>query len=427
MERLAGIGVTPADSEDERLNKRTLTLVAVAISLLSFVWVFTYLALGLLLSAVIPLGYQIASVVSLIVFARTKRFHGLRTSQLFLMTFFPFLLMWSLGGFANSSAVAIWAFTTPILAFLFGARAWPWLASLIALIAFSGVIDGYLAANAPDIPQTVITIMFVLNFTGSAFTVFLALAYFTRERARDRAALAEQHRLLQAEQARSERLLHNILPEPIAARLGAGEGVIADGAADVTVLFADIVGFTPISERLAPARVVALLNQVFSAFDDLADRWELEKIKTIGDAYMVVGGLPVPRPDHTEAVAAMALAMLETISSLTNVPEQLNLRIGIDRGPVVAGVIGKRKFSYDLWGDTVNTASRMESHGEPGRIHVTEHVYDRLREHYRFAPRRNVPIKGKGTMSTYYLEGPRIGDLNDAGGDGGRGTPVRRP
>lgn len=416
-ERLVNMGLAPADSEDERLNKRTLTRVAMTISLVATIWVFTYLMLGLIVSALIPLVYQAAAVVSLTIFARTKRFPGLRTSQLSLMTLFPFLLMWSLGGFANSSAVAIWAFVTPILAFLFGAREWPWLTGLITLTVFSGLIDGYLVANAPAIPQSVITLMFVLNFSGSAFMVFLALAFFTRERERNRAALAEQHRLLQAEKARSERLLNNILPEPIAVRLRRGETVIADAAADVTVLFADIVGFTPISEGLAPERVVALLNQVFSTFDDLADQWQLEKIKTIGDAYMVVGGLPTPRPDHTEAVAAMALAMQHAIASVPDRGEGLSLRIGIDRGPVVAGVIGKRKFSYDLWGDTVNTASRMESQGEPGRIQVTERVHARLRDHFEFEPRLDVVIKGKGTMSTYFLEGPKIGNLTDAEGE----------
>jgi class 3 adenylate cyclase len=175
-------------------------------------------------------------------------------------------------------------------------------------------------------------------------------------------------RALQLEQERSERLLLNVLPAPIAARLKAGELVIADAFPDVTVLFADIVDFTRRSQRIGPAQVVAVLNELFSAFDELAQRHGLEKIKTIGDAYMVAGGLPNPQPDHAEAIAEMALAIRDEVARRTDPSGQpLQVRIGIDTGPVEAGVIGTSKFSYDLWGDTVNTASRMESHGVPGK------------------------------------------------------------
>jgi class 3 adenylate cyclase len=213
-------------------------------------------------------------------------------------------------------------------------------------------------------------------------------------------------RALQLEQERSERLLLNVLPAPIAARLKAGEAVIADAFPEVTVLFADLVDFTRRSQRIGPAQVVATLNELFSAFDRLAQRHGLEKIKTIGDAYMVAGGLPDPRPDHAEAIAEMALAIREEVARRTDPSGQpLQLRIGIDTGPVEAGVLGTSKFSYDLWGDTVNTASRMESHGVAGCIQVTERTYQRLRDGYRFQRRGPIPVRGMGEMVTWFLVG----------------------
>jgi class 3 adenylate cyclase len=211
---------------------------------------------------------------------------------------------------------------------------------------------------------------------------------------------------LDVERQRSERLLLNVLPASIAARLKQSQGVIADGFSDVTVLFADIVNFTPLSEGITPEGVVQLLDELFSGFDQLAQRHGLEKIKTIGDAYMVVGGLPDSRPDHAEAVAEMALAMREEVARRVGpTGRPLQVRIGIDTGPVVAGVIGRSKFSYDLWGDTVNTASRMESQGLPGCIQVTERTYQRLRNRYRFEQRGPIQVRGKTTMVTYLLLG----------------------
>jgi class 3 adenylate cyclase len=227
-------------------------------------------------------------------------------------------------------------------------------------------------------------------------TTYVLLQYFVR--ARDR------------EQAKSERLLLNVLPAPVAARLKQREGIIADAYEDVTVLFADIVGFTPLSERLAAPDLVELLDRVFARWDQLAARHGVEKIKTIGDAYMVAGGIPTPRQDHAEAIAEMALAMQAEAARLTvETGLPLQVRIGIATGPVVAGVIGRAKFIYDLWGDIVNTASRMESHAQPGTIQVTASTYDRLRDRYELRPCGTIDVKGKGRMSPYLLTGPRDG------------------
>jgi class 3 adenylate cyclase len=234
----------------------------------------------------------------------------------------------------------------------------------------------------------------------------LAALLLLGEAIRGRRALDAAHRLLLAEQERSEGLLLNVLPAPIADRLKQGEEVIADRFPEVTVLFADLVDFTASSDRSSPERVVQVLADLFTAFDRLAARHGLEKIKTVGDAYMVAGGLPVPRPDHAEAVAEMALAVREEAGRHRDpAGRPLQVRIGIDSGPVVAGVIGTAKFSYDLWGDTVNTASRMESIGVPGCIQVTDRAYRRLRDRYRFERRGPVQVKGKGELVTWFLVG----------------------
>jgi class 3 adenylate cyclase/HAMP domain-containing protein len=212
---------------------------------------------------------------------------------------------------------------------------------------------------------------------------------------------------LAAEQEKSERLLRNVLPGEIAEKLKREPQAIAEGYEAVTVLFADIVGFTEMSARSTPLQVVRLLNDIFSSFDALAERHGLEKIKTIGDAYMVVGGLPTPRPDHAAAVADMALDMLAVVRDLQGAHAGLALRIGAHTGPVVAGVIGTTKFSYDLWGDTVNVASRMESHGERARVQVSAAMAEALDARFEVEERGLVKIKGRGEMKTFWLVGRR--------------------
>jgi adenylate cyclase len=215
--------------------------------------------------------------------------------------------------------------------------------------------------------------------------------------------------ILRAEQEKSERLLLNILPETIADRLKQGESNIADGFAEVTILFADIVGFTEISSRTSPQELVELLNKIFSAFDHLTDRYGLEKIKTIGDNYMVAGGLPVSCANHAESIAEMALEMQQEIMQFSDESGQpLQIRIGINTGPVVAGVIGTKKFIYDLWGDAVNTASRMESQGIPGKIQVSDSTYQLLFDKYLLKKRGTINVKGKGDMTTYFLTGKKV-------------------
>jgi class 3 adenylate cyclase len=223
-----------------------------------------------------------------------------------------------------------------------------------------------------------------------------------RLRDQEQAYLAE----LQAERAKSDRLLLNVLPTVIADRLKQGERTIVDSFREATVVFADIVGFTSFSANIAPSRTVQLLNDLFSGFDKLAETYELEKIKTIGDSYMVVGGVPTPQPEHAERCALMALDMLEVLGHFNRRNSvTLDIRIGINSGPVVAGIIGTRKFAYDLWGDTVNVASRMESHSQPGMIQVSENTRALLVDKFILEERGKIDVKSRGFMATYRLVG----------------------
>jgi len=223
--------------------------------------------------------------------------------------------------------------------------------------------------------------------------------------------LANKHTQLAVERERSEKLLLNILPAPVASRLKLGEKIIADQFDAVTVMFVDIVEFTPLASSISPTALVGMLNDIFSLFDSIVENHGLEKIKTMGDAYMAVGGLPFQTADHAEAVANAALDILEEFPGYARFG--LRLRLGIHTGPVVAGVIGKNKFNYDLWGDTVNLASRMQSHGQPGTIQVTARTYECLKDKYEFQPRGEIAVRGKGVMPVYLLTGRKPFDFSN--------------
>jgi class 3 adenylate cyclase len=275
---------------------------------------------------------------------------------------------------------------------------------LPTVLATLPIIAAVLVMIASFYPDSLVTTALWLSIGAALAAV---ASYLLDSRAR-RAWLATRE--LARERERSEQLLRNVLPEAIAERLKREPGRIAEHFPAATVLFADLVGFTPLAGRVPPETLVATLDDIFSRFDALTERHGLEKIKTIGDSYMAVGGVPTPRPDHARAVAEMALAMRAVVAQHPTLDGQrLALRIGIATGPVVAGVIGKRKLVYDLWGDTVNLASRMESHGVEDGIQITETTRALLCDEYALEPRGAVPVKGKGAMPTWLLLGPRPG------------------
>jgi guanylate cyclase len=401
LDRAARIGADPRDDDELRLRKALLVLICVLIWPISLLWGGIYLALGAAAGLVAWL-YLAISVGAIAVFSRTRDTESLLRVELLDILLAPTISMAFVGGFVASGAVGIWGMLAPLGALVFkGAGAGVrWFIAFAAVFLISGIV-GELSGDAPPFPAWFPPLMIALNVTVGGSVVFMLLVLFVRQREEALAAL-------RTEQDRAETLLLNILPRSIADRLKSENATIADQFAAASILFADVVDFTPFSERLQPAEVVGVLDRLFTHFDRLADRYGVEKIKTIGDAYMVAAGVPTPRPDHARAMALMAIDMREAMRSQDAVGHLgLEIRIGINSGPVVAGVIGRKRFLYDLWGDAVNTASRMESHGSPGQIQVTRATYELLCDEFELTPRGTVPIKGKGDVETWFLVGRR--------------------
>jgi guanylate cyclase len=399
--RLAEVGADPDDDDDTRLRKGLLVLIAALILPIAATWGVLYLAFGTQ-SGLIAFLYFGVSLGSIALFARTHRFALLLRIQLVAILLAPTLSMIPLGGFTGSGGVGLWGVMAPLGALVFGSSrdGIRWYVAFLVVLLGSGIAGPVLGFESP-LPGWFTNLMLGLNIAVGGTMVFTLLALFARQREDALAALRH-------EQERAESLLLNILPGSIAERLKSNPATIADQFAAASVLFADVVNFTPRSESLSAADVVGVLDRLFSHFDALAERHGLEKIKTIGDAYMVASGVPDPRSDHARALAVLALDMVASMGPGGAVEDLgLELRVGINSGPVVAGVIGRKRFLYDLWGDAVNTASRMESHGTPGDIQISRATYELLRDEFVCTPRGTIPVKGKGEMETWYLVGRR--------------------
>jgi adenylate cyclase len=389
-ERALSIGADPADSSDLRFRKRLLVGIAIlllpaALAECCLYWLFDERA-----AALTPWAYVVGSLVSLAVFARNRSFAFLRTAQLVLILALPALGTIVLGGLEEASFVVVWSLLAPLGAVAFGRpeRAWPWFGAFVLTILLANGLGEVVRPDGADLPNAFVRTWDVLNIVGVSFVALMLLVTFAKGR--------------DAAQERVEALLLNILPGEIAERLQAEPNAIADHFDDASILFADVVDFTPLAGRLDARAVVELLDRLFTSFDELVDRYEVEKIKTIGDCYMVAAGVPRPRPDHAQALAGLALEM--KVCARTCLPESdLRLRIGISSGPVVAGVIGRRRFLYDLWGDTVNMASRMESHGTSDEIQITRPTWELVRDDFVTEPIGLVDVKGKGEVETWRL------------------------
>jgi adenylate cyclase len=399
LARLARVGALPTDDEETRLQKALLILIALFILPIAGTWAVLYLAFGAWTGWVAVL-YAVVSVASILVFARTRDFGSLLNTQLAAIALAPTLSMVPIGGFLPTGGVGLWGIMAPLGALVFQGvgSAIRWFVAWLALFLGSGVAAILLNTQSP-MPAWFSSLMLALNIAVGGVIVFTLLALFAKQRQDALAAL-------RIAQARAENLLLNILPGSIAERLKDSPQTIADQFPAASVLFADVVDFTPRSNGLTAAEVVGLLDRLFGEFDTLAERYDLEKIKTIGDAYMVAAGVPDPRPDHAHVLALLALDMVAATRTDGAVGDlDLVLRIGINSGPVVAGVIGRKRFLYDLWGDAVNTASRMESQGTPDRIQITRATYDLIKDDFECEYRGTVPVKGKGEMETWYLVG----------------------
>ncbi len=404
LRRVLEVGCLPTDSDQEKVRKEVFVVMNLGGALAGVLWAIMYAALGKPASGLIPLVLSVVVAAVLARFVVTKRLGLLPVPFLGSGIVLPLWLQLSLGGYVHGSAVVMWAFMAPLFSLLIrpARETAIWLAAFVGDLILAAMLDASVAQGVQPLPNIAILTLFALNIAGIGQLIFLVISYFRVQR--------------DAAERRSERLLLNVLPEQIAARLKRGEEPIADHHDDISVLFADLAGFTVRSAHETPAETVAVLNEVFSVFDGLVSRYGLEKIRTIGDSYMVAAGVPVARPDHAHAICAMALDLRREVAGLNSEHDwDLSFRIGINSGPAVAGIVGREKFHYDLWGDTVNIASRMESHGLPDQIQVTESVYERVKNDFVLERRGVIDVKGKGPTLTYLL----VGHIGEHAGDPG--------
>ncbi|MDR2508103.1 MAG: adenylate/guanylate cyclase domain-containing protein [Candidatus Accumulibacter sp.] len=415
INNLRNAGITPEDPEELRLSKSLMVFSSGLFCFASILWLTIYWQFEQHFMVTLPLAFQALVAVNLLIYAKTLDFGTFSRIQLSFFLFFPFAVQWGIGDFIASSGISLMGILAPVSALLIvgTTEAFAWFFAFIFLTALSGVFDYYLVdisaiVSARVSPRTSI-FFFALNFTAISTLIFFLLRHSVIEKTKAQNCLRGAHQRLMIEQDRSESLLLNILPGPIAARLKNSNQTIADRVTGVSVMFVDIVNFTRLAEGLPPREVFAILNKIFSAFDDLAEHFGMEKIKTIGDAYMVAGGLNGPDNgdgSHSAALLDLALAMRDTLENNFRLNDiRLKARIGICTGPVVAGVVGKKKFIYDLWGDTVNIASRLTSSNEPDTIQVDETTFLCLRDRFDFEGPLMLYLKGKGKMPVYRLDG----------------------
>jgi adenylate cyclase len=389
---LAGqVGADPLESSDAALRRRLLILLSVGTLPLTVLWALTYLGAGAPLAASAPAVYSVVTPINTALLGWTRNFRIYRFTQLLMILVLPWAVMISLGGFKQSSVVIIWAALCPLVSLLVEdlRQTVLWIVGFVLLLIVSATLQPYLSPSR--LPETFVTWFFVLNLGSVIAIVFALLYYFVGQR--------------NFFQERSETLLVNILPKEISEVLKTGRSAIAAHYESASVLFADVVGFTPMAAAMTPLDVVNLLNDVFRCFDDLVEKYDLEKIKTIGDCYMVAAGVPRERPDHAVALVQLALDIRAAVATRTFGDQKLAFRIGVNSGSVVAGVIGRRKFIYDLWGAAVNLASRMESHGESETIQITRSTYDLIKDQFDCESHGTIKVKGADDVEVWHVLG----------------------
>jgi adenylate cyclase len=385
------IGAAPTDSPERALQKRLIVSLSVGLLPLTLLWSVIYFAAGAPLSAAIPGLYTIIAPINTAAFAWTRSLAVYRFIQLLMFLILPWLLMMSLGGFKNSSVVILWAALCPLAALLLEDlhKTVLWIVGFVFLLIVSAILQPLL--TPVDLPETFVTWFFVLNVGGVIAIAFALLYYFVFQR--------------NFFQERSEVLLLNILPTEISEALKAKQQPIAAQYEDASILFADVVEFTSMAATMTPMRLVDLLNEVFQCFDDLVEKYDLEKIKTIGDCYMVAAGVPRSCPDHARMIVNLALDMRAAATERKFGDRKLAFRIGINSGPVVAGVIGRKKFIYDLWGDAVNIASRMESQGQSQSIQITGNTFRLIKDEFVCEAKGTIKVKGGDQLEVWHVLG----------------------
>ena len=399
--------VHPVEDQEHKLRESLLIFTCALMNFAVMLWLAIYWLMGSHFSTNVPLAYQVISISSLVYYFKTRHFVPFRFVQLSLFLFAPFVMQWSIGSSATSSGVMLWAMLAPLAAV--GVAGWresiPWFIAYLLLTALSGFFDYFLGMGEQGgMPTKTVGVFFALNFAAMSSILYFLVRYFVLETEKIKTQLSKNHALLAEEQKKSESLLSNMLPSHVARRLKNNEGRIADAHLDVAVLFAHMDNFNSLATKLLPVQLVDLLNIVFTGFDGIADKHGLEKIKTTGDGYMVVGGLTLEPREYTHHIAAMALEMREFVADHAELSQyELNVHIGIATGSVVAGVVGVKRLVYDLWGDAVNTATRLTDAATAGKILVDTKTYERLRRYYTFELPTPVSIKGKGEITAFRL------------------------
>jgi adenylate cyclase len=385
----------PLDDEEIRLEKISILLVAGSCCLAGILWTaMYYLIFGWGLTTALPFIFVLVVGASLVLSHLTKNHLFAVYTQIVCILYITAFIQWSIGGVFDSGFVMVWALLGPVCALMFfsGKKSIPWFFLFLLNLAITVLFNDTLARQGHAVPENIRLFFFTMNLSIASLVIFLFAAYYVST--------------ARSEREKANRLLLNVLPKEIAPTLKANQGTIADHYDQASVLFADIVGSTPLFAQLAPTEAVDWLNEIFSMFDQLVEKYGLEKIRTIGDNYMVASGVPVPRPDHAQVLGHLALDMLDGLQKIpARNGKRLAFRIGINSGPLVAGVIGRSKFHYDVWGDTVNIASRMESQGEAGRAQITRVTYELLKDEFICEPRGSLAIKGRGEMETWFLAG----------------------
>jgi guanylate cyclase len=383
----------PADDEETRLEKITILLVAGACTIAGMIWTAMYWSIfGWGLTTALPMAFFLI-VGAALALAHFTRNHFIAVyAQIICIIYIPAFIQWSVGGVFDSGFVMVWALLGPIGALMFfpWRRASLWFLAFVVNLIVTVVFNDFFAAQMLPVSDEIRLLFFTMNLGFGPLTIFVFATYHVSS-ARD-------------ERQKANRLLLNVLPKEIAPALKDGVTTIAEHFDAASVMFADIVGSTPMFTELEPGEAVDWLNEAFSMFDGLVEKYGVEKIRTVGDNYMVAAGVPVPRPDHAHALAHLALDMLEGLENLpSRNGKRLAFRIGINSGPMVGGVIGQSKFHYDVYGDTVNLASRMESTGEAGKVQVSGATYELIKDAFECSPRGAIEVKGKGEMRTWFL------------------------
>jgi class 3 adenylate cyclase len=409
---LKQIGVLPEDTAEERMKKLTLLIITLSCCVAAPVWSYAYYLMGLTTSAVIPLLYMLVMVPAIILFAITRKVNILLNIQLVAIFLCPTIMQWLAGGYLKGGVIILWAFLSPINALIFQEikKAKFWMGMVILTVLLTGYFNDYFEDFGNYTDQSLRVLQLTMNIAGATVVIYLAMEYFVR-------MINRNHKLLEEEKKRSDSLLLNILPAQVAEELKVSGKSKPTLYTDTTIIFSDFKDFTQFSELFTPEELVSELGQCFSAFDEIVDKHGLEKIKTMGDAYMCVAGIPVTREDgKTNAVKAL-MAALEIAAYVKNARQlkfmqgkiYWGIRIGIHTGDVVAGIVGKNKFVFDIWGDAVNTASRVETCSEEGKVNISGTTYEIVKDYFDCTYRGKISVKNKGELDMYFVDGLKQG------------------